>query len=46
MSLQNEKQKLKKKLLEIYDKNVKGHIVRSRIKWIEEGEKAQVIFWN
>ncbi len=44
--LQNEKRKLQKELLEIYDKKAKGNIVRSRIKWIEEGEKSSSYFFK
>ncbi len=34
------KPKLQKELLEIYDTKAKENIVRSRIRWIEEGEES------
>lgn len=36
--------KLKNQLNKIYDEKAKGHQIRSRVKWIEEGEKSTSYF--
>ena len=40
------KQKLEKKLHDIYLKEIKGGQIRSKVKWIEEGERSRKYFLN
>ena len=42
----NELNKIRNSLKEIGDCKLKGAIIRSRVKWIEEGEKSSKYFYN
>ena len=43
---ENELNKIRSSLKEIDDYKLKGAIIRSRVKWIEEGEKSSKYFYN